>query len=126
MTLIILTMDDICRRADQESRERLNRRQWGPWHLETATLELVCRKSERSLYRIDLERCATSAQVLDWIFQVRDKTWCSPLDIGHLADAFRDIIDPQANLCSFAISKAINATAHLRRRHGTGKPETRA
>lgn len=30
------------------------------------------------IYDVDLERCNTPAEVLDWIFQVKQKTWCTP------------------------------------------------
>ena len=29
-------------------------------------------------YEIDLDRCNTSAEVLNWIFQIKHKTWCTP------------------------------------------------
>ena len=30
------------------------------------------------IYEIDLERCRNSAEVLDWLYQVLYKEWCSP------------------------------------------------
>lgn len=119
--LTFLTMRDITREAEAAARNRHARRQWGGWHLLVPTLELAYRDGSRTLYLIDLERCGTAAQVLDWIFQLRGKTWCSPTDIGHLADAFRDILDPQANLCSFGAAKSLDAAGHLRRRYGWGR-----
>lgn len=30
------------------------------------------------IYEIDLERCRNSAELLDWLFQVLNKHWCTP------------------------------------------------
>ena len=119
--LTLLTMRDIHRDVEAAARVRHARRQWGRWHLRVRSLELAYQTGERTLYLVDLERCGTAAQMLDWIFQLRGKTWCSPTDIGHLADAFRDILDPQANLCSFGAAKALDPVPYLRRRYGWGQ-----
>lgn len=119
--ITILTMRDIQREADSALRAMRARRQWGAWHLQVRSLELTYEKAGRTFYRIDLERCGTAAQVLDWVFQLRAKTWCSPTDVGHLANAFRDILDPQANLCSFGRAKVLEVTPYLRRRYGWGQ-----
>lgn len=34
--------------------------------------------SHGQFYEVDLERCNTSAQMLDWIFQLQGKTWMTP------------------------------------------------
>jgi hypothetical protein len=52
-------------------------------------------------YEIDLERCRTSAEVLDWIVQVSSKSWASDATVGELVRALADVLDPQATLCSF-------------------------
>ncbi len=44
--------------------------------------------NEFNCYEIDLERCTTSAQVLDFIFQVQAKTWCTPKLMTNLLKAF--------------------------------------
>ena len=59
------------------------------------------RRGARVLYWIDLERCLTPAQVLDWIFQLRGKTWMTPGLLGLFLEAMRHALDPQARLCSF-------------------------
>lgn len=93
-----------------------NGRRWGSWTLDTKRLclvfeaEPVWREAEPSRYRaylghyeIDLERIGSSATVLDWIFQIRGKTWATPTVLRDLINALHDILDPQANLCSGAI-----------------------
>ena len=58
-----------------------------------------------SLYDVDLEQCETSAQVLDWIFQIHRKAWSTPGLIHALLCAIQQEIKPQANLCSFGIER---------------------
>ena len=64
-------------------------------------------------YQIDLERCNTPAQVLDWIFQIKVKTWATPEIMFDLLVAF-DVAcyifhgrGVQGTLCPFGTSKQI-------------------
>ncbi len=50
-------------------------------------------------YEVDLERCTTSAEVLDWVCQVASQQWASTEDIGNLVRAISAILEPQATLC---------------------------
>jgi hypothetical protein len=70
-------------------------------------------------YEIDLESVNTSAQMLDWIFQVTAKTWHTDEDTAGLIAAFRDLFDPQANLCSCGMSYKINPKKLLDKKIGT-------
>ncbi|MGI8514051.1 MAG: hypothetical protein ACR2NT_02735 [Acidimicrobiia bacterium] len=58
-------------------------------------------------YEVDLERCLTSAQVLDWICQVAGKTWADDQTLAGLVRAIDDILHPQGTLCSFGTSRTI-------------------
>jgi hypothetical protein len=49
---------------------------------------------------------ATSAEVLDHIMQVVKKGYSDPVN-GPLVKALNDVLDPQANLCSFGRSRRI-------------------
>ncbi len=51
-------------------------------------------------YEVDLDRCTTSAEVLDWICQVAKKSWGSPEVVGELVQALDDILHPQETLCT--------------------------
>ena len=53
----------------------------------------------RWIYEVDFERCSTSAEVLDWIFQVAGKTWCTDKILGGLIHMLDKILHPQATLC---------------------------
>ena len=114
--ITILSLAELCDQADRHDWRSL--RQWGPWRLDTRTLELVFEEKPGCQgYFIDLETICCSAQMLDWIFQVEQKIWCTPEVMGHLIAAFQDIFTPQARLCSRGIGKRLNATAYLRGRY---------
>ena len=99
-------------------------RQWGGWRLQTSNWVLIYEETRNQrrvpIYEIDLERCTTSAALLDWIFQINGKGW-GPKAMADLIDAFDDIFYPQKNLCSACnyggIGKQIDATAYLRARY---------
>lgn len=91
------------------------RRNWGPWRLDPTSLVLFlptpCNDtddhSEGFKYYVPLENCLTSAQVLDWIAQVAGKTWITPPVIAGLVLAIDDVLQLQANLCSWGAHKTI-------------------
>ena len=68
--------------------------QWGDWSYDSQTFSLVHRPSD---VEIDLDRCRTSAEVLDWIFQIRHKGWGARA-IADLLAAVDDVLDQQRNL----------------------------
>ncbi len=71
---------------------------WLPWRLNPFTYVLYV--TEPYYYEIDLERCLTSAKVLDWIFQIAGKTWATETVVAGLIHAFEDVLHPQSHLCS--------------------------
>jgi len=92
---------------------------WGPWkyHRDIFTLCYAPRDHHWG-YEIDLERCSTSAEMLDWIFQVSNKVeWCvNREDIGQLIQALQDLMCPQATLCSFGTNnKTLDVATYLRK-----------
>lgn len=74
----------------------------GKWvfHPENLTLELVHR---HYWYEVDLERCGTSAAMLDWVFQVHGRFGKGTTE--SLLDALRDLLHPQGELCSWGIER---------------------
>ena len=78
------------------------------------------------LYEVDLEKMTSSSKMLDWIFQVREKGWASPKDVGDFVQALDDLFRPQANLCSGGADKHLDATKFLRKHVRTGKAACRA
>jgi hypothetical protein len=42
----------------------------------------------KELYDFNLNRVTTSAQLLDWIYQVKTKRWCTPHILAAVVDGF--------------------------------------
>jgi len=78
---------------------------WGNWRFDREKNSLIISKSlcpgeeERDLYEVALERCNSSAAILDWIIQISQKLWITREDIGHLVEALDDIFTLQSNFC---------------------------
>ena len=107
----IHTLAELCEKVDRNRRAQARSKRWGSWRLvpENLTLE------HDSTYYVDLEDMRTSAEVLDWIFQVRDKPWAAAEVLSDLLRALCDILDPQANLCSFGGSKTADPVSLVKR-----------
>ncbi len=90
---------------------------WGKWKLTLSTCELKYVVGPgQSLYNIDLETITSSSQMLDWIFQLRGKTYITSQDLADLLHAFKDLFDPQHYLCSSGMDKRIsNIPKHIHR-----------
>ena len=75
-----------------------------PWRLnpEDYTLELFSPGLKHWVYAVDLETCTSSAQVLDWIFQIEGKYMDIPEEqvTPGLVSLLNDILHPQSTLCS--------------------------
>lgn len=68
---------------------------WADWRFDRTILTLTGYG-----YEVDLEQMTTSAGMLDWIFQVAKKGWCTPDCLYGLIEALQELLDPQATLCS--------------------------
>ena len=90
---------------------------WGHWKFDAKNLVLTYFNDQgQSYYEINLESMTSSAQMLDWIFQVNMKTWASRKDIGDFVQALDDLFMPQANLCSGGVDKSLDASKFLHKR----------
>jgi hypothetical protein len=105
------------REVSEEFKKRITRNQWGRWSYNPTTHCLHIRKhvgTITSSYDVDLDRCDTGSKLLDWIYQVKDKSWISPDDISSLVYAVEDILgDVQGILCSGGINHQYNTSAYL-------------
>ena len=79
------------------------RSRWGKWTYDATNLAL----DHDDGYQIDLERCTSSAQLLDYLPQIRMKSWADCDDVRELLEAFDALLRPQAHLCSFGQHKQI-------------------
>jgi hypothetical protein len=97
---------------------------WGDWTLDVRTAKsytLVLDSPDRKdpdhhhhhHYEIPIDEITRSAQMLDWIFQLRMKTWVTNDIMGDLLSAFQDIFRPQGSLCGGGIDKTLDAEAWL-------------
>lgn len=74
------------------------------WWLDRESMCLVFTEELRGeIYDVDLGRCGTSAQVLDWICQVAHKSWATDAVIAGLVRAINHYLHPQGRLCSGGI-----------------------
>lgn len=66
-------------------------------HFKKENLTITINDGTREIYEIDLQRCNDSARLLDYIFQIHNKTWCTPKLIKDLLNtlekACQDVFD---------------------------------
>lgn len=79
------------------------RKRWGPWRIDKKN---QCIYHYALEYWISLSHLRTSAQVLDFIMQVSHKRWMSSSDTGWFIEAIRDLVNPQATMCSFGVERS--------------------
>jgi hypothetical protein len=75
--------------------------QWGGWELfldKSDKPVLLSFEPDRHNYQIEFERCNTSAEVLDWIVQIKKKTWANDACLAGLVRALDDMLDLQATV----------------------------
>ena len=86
---------------------------WGDWKYDREGLALVYRENTNDVYEVDLERCATPGEVLDWIAQITGKTWGTVECVGHLARALDDLLHLQENVVHLAPAKSFDVAGYL-------------
>jgi hypothetical protein len=86
---------------------------WGHWKLD---------RDRRAIYYdgphnfwFSLGQMNNSAEVLDWIVQLREQKWATPEDVGNLVAALDDIFDLQNSMCGCGIEHRFNSSEHLAR-----------
>ena len=84
---------------------------WGPWKIDPVRRAIFYDGPHD--YWLPLAQTNNSAEVLDWIVQLHEKSWATPEDIGNLVAALDDIFDLQNNICGCGIDHRIDAEAHV-------------
>jgi hypothetical protein len=56
-------------------------------------------------YEVDLDRCRTAAEMMDWIFQIEGKSWATDPIVRGLIRALNELLKPQATLCSGGVER---------------------
>lgn len=104
--MTVVSFEELCAREDEPDTDP---ERWGPWRLEPSVAVLFMTFDDRfDFYEVDLERCLSSAQVLDWICQVAGKSWATPYVVAGLVRALDDVLEPQASLCSWGRSRRLS------------------
>lgn len=67
------------------------KRRWGPWTIDPRDACLVYQRAGVQ-YFVAIDEMTDSAQILDWIFQVSEKSWASRGDVGHLVEAIEEML----------------------------------
>ena len=79
---------------------------WGRWRYNETMMFLELWTAKGGwLYEIDLFRCRTSAQVLDHIIQLHEKSWLTNDDMRDFLEAINDLLHPQSTLCGLGIDR---------------------
>ena len=93
---------------------------WGNWKLDRNAGQLVFvhpTSKPPEFYWINLHRLNTGAEMLNEIFHVGQKTWCSDEDVRQLLRALDDIFLPQKFLCSLEPGECLNVKKYLQERY---------
>ena len=89
----------------------LHGKTWGKWTFDWKHLTLdfdtnwLPSPNNEPRYWIPLDRATTSAQILDWLCQLRTKSFITNQDIGDLLTAFDSLANLQGVICSFGIER---------------------
>jgi hypothetical protein len=108
-----LTLEDILPTGVEDLKRRQARRTWGEWLYKPASRTLTHRKTR---YKVPLGEIDTSAEMLDWIFQILHKEWGTAAVIHDFLEALDDLLDPQATYCSQGIERHANPKLLLKHR----------
>jgi hypothetical protein len=79
-------------------------------------------EDEKEVYEFPIERMASAAQVLDWIFQINPKKWCSPFHLKafiRCLDQISDMyfgINAQALFCPMGVNNKVDWSEVLTKR----------
>lgn len=91
------------------------------WKLNEAGLALeLYDQNGHQEYWVDLERCRTSAEVLDWIVQVAGKNFGSDRVIGALVCAMDRLMNLQLNMCSGGVERGPIKVKDILKRRAVG------
>jgi hypothetical protein len=91
---------------------------FGKWIIDTerGILKFTDPNKPRLLYNIPLWEISQSSKMLDWIFQIAEKTWAKPEDLYDLIQAFEYIFG--RGMCSGGIDHPFNPKEFLAKKFG--------
>lgn len=91
---------------------------WGVWELnkENACLEYVDPDSDILIYQVPIDEMTTSAEILDWIFQIEEKSWATKVILGEFISAIVDILGRA--VCGGGIEGGVDPKERLKNGYG--------
>lgn len=103
MTNSFVHASEILKNLMAKRREIIQRATWGRWKLDRK--HFCLEHAANADYYVPLDDFTCSAEILDWIFQLKQKRWVTDQDIADFLEATQDIFHPQANFCSFGVDR---------------------
>lgn len=97
--MLFLTVREVFDRHEKYLDGKRRTKRWGNWVV--FLKPYYCIEHEPSGYWIGFNRLNTCAEIMDWLFQLRQKTWFSSQDASDFLTLIDDVLHPQATLCSF-------------------------
>lgn len=80
---------------------RIATQHFGPWWFDRTTLTLNLLNDEGGHeYQLDIERCSSSARLLEAVTRLTTAPWATPEQVGWLLYGLTELVRPQESLCS--------------------------
>lgn len=92
----------------ETTKKKIEHLKWGSWRYDREQKVLYLKDNGFDLYEIDMSELTTSAEILDYIFQLKTKSWLTPKILFDLIEALEDLLNPQENYCSNGVGKKAN------------------
>ena len=108
----LISITELAELAEKEREEMWRNQAW-----EYDSRVLVLRHKNRPRYEVDLERCCTPGQVLNWIVQIKKKIWADDKVLADLIRALDDCLNLQGNMCSGGSQSRMDPKKILARTH---------
>ncbi|MBY4641588.1 hypothetical protein K6L44_16680 [Gluconacetobacter entanii] len=89
---------------------------WGNWQLNLKNACLEHPGPGVQPYQIYLGDITSSASILNWIYQMKEKTWMTSDDVSDLVKAFYDIFG--RGVCGDGVSHSFNPENILSAKYG--------
>jgi len=87
---------------------------YGPWIFDREGFVLVHKPRTNEEYVVELARCTSGAEILDWIAQFSRKAWAAADSVGWLARALDEILGLQEHYCGDGVNQEHDPRAAYR------------
>ena len=66
---------------------------WGWWKYDAERKVLILERKSGHWYEVNLEFCRTKTEAINWLLQLKDKTWITSTNLGNLIMALDDVLN---------------------------------